>query len=235
MIARVLTDDLLVRSAPGTGSASAKLRPLLDTGQQVFVLDGPVSASGYDWYLVQPLGSNAPAGWVAAASRSGEKWLGAASITCPPVPDLAALASMDPHLALACNGHQEITLTARLGVDDGLVCPDSPPLLLWTYEPSWFDPCSMLPSLTPLEGEPDPGFFRVRLDPAIEGETLSVFGGDLENWTTVEVTGQYDHPAARICRVKADADSEQPPRPEVVVLGCRSEFVVTSIHVADQP
>jgi len=142
---------------------------------------------------------------------------------------------MDPHLALACYGHQEITLTARLGAVDGLVCPDTPPLLPWSIEPSWFDPCSMLPSLTPLDGDPDPGYFRVRLDPAIEGESLSAFGGNLENWTTVEVTGQYDHAAARTCRVKAEADGEQPPRPEVVVLGCRSQFVVTSIHVVDKP
>ena len=44
------------------------------------VLDGPVQASGYDWYLVQPtIMSDTeqpyPFGWVAAAGKDGEPWI----------------------------------------------------------------------------------------------------------------------------------------------------------------
>ena len=78
--ARVVTDDLRVRSNPGVSDDSTKLEPLLQDGVQVVVLDGPVQASGYDWYLVQPTITSDtadpyPFGWVAAADKDGEPWI----------------------------------------------------------------------------------------------------------------------------------------------------------------
>ena len=79
--ARVVTDDLRIRSKPGVSDDSAKLEPLLQKGVWVVVLDGPVQASGYDWYLVQPTIPRAtaaqyPFGWVAAAGKDGENLFG---------------------------------------------------------------------------------------------------------------------------------------------------------------
>jgi hypothetical protein len=44
--ARVVTDDLRVRSKPGLSEGSKKLEPLLDRGALLVVLDGPVQVSG---------------------------------------------------------------------------------------------------------------------------------------------------------------------------------------------
>ena len=92
--ARVVTDDLRVRSKPGVSKDSTKLEPLLQDGVQVVVLDGPVQASGYDWYLVQPTipsdtAEQYPFGWVAAAGKDGEPWIESKTVECPPLPTSA--------------------------------------------------------------------------------------------------------------------------------------------------
>jgi len=51
-VAEVVTDDLRVRTAPGTDDSSVVLEPLLQPGEMLFVVDGPVQASGYPWYQV---------------------------------------------------------------------------------------------------------------------------------------------------------------------------------------
>ncbi len=48
-------DDLRVRSKPRVADDSLKHKPLLPRGTPMYVLDGPVSASGYTWYEVAPL------------------------------------------------------------------------------------------------------------------------------------------------------------------------------------
>ena len=45
-------DGLRVRTAPGVGADSKKLKPLLNAGARMLVVDGPVAADGYDWYEV---------------------------------------------------------------------------------------------------------------------------------------------------------------------------------------
>ena len=86
-VAATSVDGLRVRSQPRVAGDSLKLEPLLPLGAPVFVLDGPVSASGYSWYEVAPLGSRTlPQGWVAAGSRTGEPWLAPGTFVCPPVP-----------------------------------------------------------------------------------------------------------------------------------------------------
>ena len=76
----VSTSDLRVRSKPEVSDASKLLTPLLDFGRQVYVVDGPVAGSGYDWYQVQPINTpgeseELPFGWVAAADKDGTPWL----------------------------------------------------------------------------------------------------------------------------------------------------------------
>jgi hypothetical protein len=71
----VVVSGLRVRTEPTVDdSKSAKLEPLLGLGVQLQVLDGPVTADDYDWYLVQAVGWP-HRGWVAAADHDGEAWI----------------------------------------------------------------------------------------------------------------------------------------------------------------
>jgi hypothetical protein len=45
----------------------------------------------------------------------------------------------------------------------------------------------------------------------------------------VRVTGRFDHPAAQTCQ-HHPLEDEEPLPPELVVLGCRSAFVVINIQ-----
>src|SRR5216117_2833241 len=77
---------------PRVAADSEKLEPLLRRGEQVYVVDGPTRASGFDWYLVRPLRlSTYPPGWVAAADHDGTPWLAQATVDCPANPDLGQL------------------------------------------------------------------------------------------------------------------------------------------------
>ena len=70
-----VSDRLRVRSQPRVADNSLKYEPLLPTGTELLVIDGPVHASGYDWYRVAPvsltLSGGATDGWVAAADHDG--------------------------------------------------------------------------------------------------------------------------------------------------------------------
>jgi hypothetical protein len=51
-----------------------------------------------------------------------------------------------------------------------------------------------------------------------------------ETWPIVEVTGQFDHPAATACRnVQLDTDVPEPD-PAQTIVNCRNQFVVTSMR-----
>ena len=71
VFARVAADSLNVRTGAGVGFGVVKT---VGTNDYIYVLDGPVSAGGYDWYRVQygftawPAGGYATIGWVAAGS-----------------------------------------------------------------------------------------------------------------------------------------------------------------------
>jgi serpin B len=81
-MAVTVSDRLRVRSQPRVSDDSARYEPLLPTGTQLLVVEGPVQASGYDWYRVAPvsltLSGGATEGWVAAADHDGTPWVAAA-------------------------------------------------------------------------------------------------------------------------------------------------------------
>src|SRR6266545_1984875 len=94
-IAAVVTSDLVVRSTPGTGDESEIYPGRYDVPMAVFVIDGPVFADGYEWYLVeavrgQTIGEYPQPGWVAAAGD---------------------LLNLEPQRALAC--YRDTTLTVE--------------------------------------------------------------------------------------------------------------------------
>ncbi len=225
-----VSEDLRVRSVPRVSEDSIKYEPLLPFGTELTVIGGPVSASGYTWYQVEPVSFKVDGpglGWVAMAGKDGEAWID----TCPLQADIVSLASISPNLGLACYGSQELVLTARVGAFDGLACPDDVEPAWW-IEPRWLGPCSFDVFLIPLEGAATYDF-SAKLDPALDPGAELTYFDKLGNsiWTPIELTGRYDHPLARGCR----GFGEGPPTPEAIKLECRRQFVVSSILYLDQP
>jgi hypothetical protein len=103
----VVVTDLRVRTLPTVdNSKSVKLDPLLGVGTQLQIIEGPVSADDYDWYLVQAVGLP-HRGWVAAADHDGSPWVEDAGL---------ASASRSPFTAV------EAELVASLRSDAGGHC-----------------------------------------------------------------------------------------------------------------
>jgi hypothetical protein len=220
VVATLANDGLRVRSEPRVSDDSLKLEPLLPLGSQLYVLGGPVSASGYAWYEVVPLTSrNLPSGWVASADRDGEPWIAAGAFDCPPVPtDFRSLAALPPGVGLVCFPRVPITVEARL-----IWCNcdiDGP-----GYTPHWFFLASGSPNLLVEPGvtavPSDFGdWFVLNLDPTGEHPDVLPIG------QIVEVAGIFDHPAASTC-TRTEMDGEP-----VSSQGCRLEFAVTRLLVS---
>ena len=215
VVTTLADDGLRVRSKPGVSEDSLKWE-LLPLGTQLYVLDGPVTASGYAWYEVASLTSRDLPGWIASADRDGDPWIAVDDIDCPPQPtNIRALAALPRGVGLACFPGQPITIEARL-----IPCncdADGP-----GYTPDWFFLGSGSPNLLV---EPDvttvpDNWFVLNLDPT--GEHPDV----LPINQVVEVTGMFDHPAASSC-TRTDFDSEPVPSQ-----GCRLEFAVTQLLVS---
>jgi hypothetical protein len=193
--------------------------PLLPLGTRLYVLDGPVSASGYAWYEVVPLTSRPlPTGWVASADRDGEPWITAGDFDCPPVPaDFQSLAALPTGVGLACFAGVPITVQARLvscNCDmDGA----------W-YTPWWFFLGSGGPDVLV-----EPGVTRVPSDFAdwfvLNLDPAGDHPDELPVGKVVRVTGMFDHPAASSC-TRTEMDGAPVPS-----RGCRLEFAVTRMLV----
>jgi hypothetical protein len=219
-VADVVTTDLVVRTAPGIGADSRILDGRLEAPQLLYVADGPVSADGFDWYLVQPFSYDylpappVPAGWVAAGSRDGEPWIAARAIGCPPA-DLDSIVRLNAISRLACFGNQEISLE---GIHGDCFLNDTS-----TAEPAWLlsRGCALLYSGYDQGVTPSPGALLMRIE-ELTSATTSLAG------TWVYVTGHFDDPAAADCLPPA-APGDAPLPPELAALRCRTEFVATSI------
>lgn len=232
-----VSDRLRVRSKPSVSDDSIKYEPPLPLGTLMYAFNGPVRASGYDWYEVAlvSVGLTTPglcgeqrcdpiySGWVASQSRDGELWLADGEADCPPVPnDVAAVVTIPLGARLACFSRKPITIRARLiecycDVDGGGFDPawfgvDDQPLLL--VEPSATYP--------PADSR---DWLIVALDPSGRYPELLPVGH------AVEVTGMFDHPDAQNCLFgDIPVDTAGPPAPTAA---CRFMFATTSL-VADQ-
>ena len=238
LYAEVVTSDLRIRSKPGVSDDSEKLEPLLQDGTRLLVIDGPVEASGYDWFHVQPsgydnAGDNYPAGWV-AAGKAGEHWIEPFEFDCPPLPeDVEALSALSPtharldlYYRISCYGGVEITFTARLEQQATACTGESP----WVIEPAWFGDClgydHGLVSLASYRRGAG-AVWAPEADLSMAAEP----GAPPEDWPTVEVTGKFDHPAASTCRrVPNPEDTPEYRLPALTILDCRTQFVVTSLR-----
>jgi len=180
------------------------------------VVDGPVSADGYEWYQVLPMRPDGlrerPFGWVAAASREGEPWLVRETLDCPEPPDLEDLLRLLPEERLACYGGRTITFLG--GRDGGCGVADGVPV---SYEPRW------------LMSESGCGFGSA---PGEIGLLLRMPEG-LENpfgvFERVQVVGHFDDPAAQACVAMANYPDVTPPTRAEAVAQCRTQFVVESM------
>jgi hypothetical protein len=219
-----VVDGVRVRSKPRASDDSFKHEPLLPRGTPLYVLDGPISASGYTWYEVAPLSSRSlPRGWVASASRDGQTWLAVDDFDCPALPtDFRTLAALPAGVGLACFPGVPITVEARLvacncDVDGG------------RFEPSWFTfgggPLLVEPAQTQAPSDVA-DWFALHMDPAGQhDDVLPVDGVYPDPGQIVEVTGVFDHPAAASCML-AEMDGELAPSHD-----CRFTFAVTRLSV----
>ncbi len=219
-VAVTVVDGLRVRSQPRVSDDSFKYDPLLPKGTPVYVLDGPVTASDYDWVQVVPMTSpTLHEGWVAVASRTNEPWLAPGSFDCPPLPtSVVELTALAPGVGLACYPKVPITIRARLA--DCNCDIDGPP-----SSPSWFTLGSGNPPLLVEPGRTgpprDPGDWLIlHLDPDGRHPATLPVG------QVVTVTGVFDHPAAANCTM-ADSDDVQAPSKD-----CRMVFAVTDLAAA---
>ena len=204
---RTVTDRLRVRSAPGVGSASVKLEPLLQARTLLFVIAGPIAADDYDWYQVAPFDGIAATGWVAAAAHDGTPWLAPASLNCPRSPlDGQAILDLSTYGGLVCFGDREIQLVGDVTCELGDV-------EMAVAGPTWIRHDRHC--FIDLGGET-----RSFFDGGIEGLGLPTHGRGV-------VAGHFDDPEARSC-VWDGVDGS--PDPALVVASCRAMFVATALN-----
>ena len=240
--ARVVTNDLRVRSKPGVAEDSKKLEPLLERGELLLVLDGPVQASGYEWYQVQPVDSfegteSYPLGWVAGAGKNGEVWIKRAKVECPPLPtDLSEIVSarwIDAKLLeMMCFGDHAITFPARL-VTPSEWCG----LGEWpAVEPEWMGECTTAPNyLVGLDDHQGEMPLHPAWSPDVDLSIAPMVEAPPEDRPVVLVTGRFDHPKAISCRSPGESTDTPVRDRAMTVLRCRTLFVVTSLSELEAP
>jgi hypothetical protein len=236
-VAEVVTDNLRVRTEPGTADESTILEPLLQPGTKLYVVDGPIGDSGYRWYkvLTFDVDLSAPGdsvdepgveeGWVAVADTNGEPWVQAAAMACPAAPSsVQGLVALDDVTALACFGDAPLTLDAR--VFDCQASPElqnealgfcGPETGSATFQPSWFDRSFQF--LVPPEGafNHDDSMLELHQDPLGTAPDPLPFG------KPVSVTGQFNHPAASACTMDGYFVND------AATVYCRTVFAVKAI------
>lgn len=234
-IATVVTANLRVRSAPRVADDSIRFEPLLQPGDLLFVVQGPVVADDYEWYEVRPIGTagsrpwtSLPSGWVARADHDGEPWV--AAVPEPPCPtgavDVALLARMHPLERVACFGDRPLSFRAVVGGGppagacdppqdgSGAACVAGPAWLAGTG--GWQAGAS-----TQLATGSSTSGPRLAIHPS-----GAVSAGQLPAGRAVELEGAFDHPAAADCR-PGQASGAAVLSAEEAVLRCRAVFVVS--------
>jgi hypothetical protein len=230
-IALVVTNDLRVRSKPRVAADSKLLTPLLDKGRAVYVVDGPVQASGFTWYQVAPMRAedefiDVPFVWVAAAGKDGEPWVAGGGFRCPAQPTGVSAFLAVPALAgLACFGRHDLEISGRLARPEATCGVD----IGWTIAPEWLGSTCPQPMFYLADATKADASFNLVLNPGIDVRHLDP-GIEPADWIAVRVTGHFDVRAAATCRgVVTEPGSTIELSPDEIVLSCRATFVVTDI------
>jgi hypothetical protein len=241
IVVEVVTDDLRVRTAPGVIDSSTTLEPRLERGAKLFVAEGPVESTGFEWFHVLLFDGELTLpgksvdeevfydGWVAAADTKGEPWLEPFKPACPTKPDsveaLLALNNSDDDMGatmLACFAGEPITIPARI-----FDCDTSPEFADagacgaetggGTLEPGWFDDSRQFIA------SPDGKLDQERmLD--LNADPQGQYPDPMPYGQRVQVTGQYNHPGADACTLTWYSAVSHP------TVDCRTTFAVTRIE-----
>jgi hypothetical protein len=203
-LAEVVETNVRVRSQPRVADDSALLEPFLQPGDRLFVVEGPVVASDYDWYRVVPIGttrgrptSELPTGWVSRGDHDANPWIRPVAPDCPRLPvDIAVLNAKHPLERLACFG--------------------ATPLSYWAVieggsQSGWIAETQSGANLEPTEG------LAVTLQPS------QTTRPDLPDLRAAFLEGAFDHP---------DCGSGAGREP-MEALDCRTTFVVTGATIDD--
>jgi len=218
-VVRTIDDAVRVRSAPGTGDGSPVIHQGLPRDAALYVLDGPISDDGHDWYLVDRLDvpRPEPRGWVAAADTDGRPFVQAGTLECPPAPKTPSdLQHVAYGYRVGCFAARPLTFTARLlACECNVDGPMEPTWLMPDYGPEgpWLliDPTATRPSALLADD-----LFLIRHPDSPEPHP---------SWlgSTVRVTGMFGHPDAAGC---ATPIGDGPRRPK----DCSGIFVVTGME-----
>ena len=232
-LAITMEPDLRIRSLPEISEASVKYEPLLDKGDGLYVIDGPVDASGYRWYHVHAPRAGLT-GWVAAGSKSREPWIEPAIVECTlgaSPQDIIDEVGYDL-MHLACYSGVELGGTYRLAPyavpnEHELTCPDEE----YVDEPQWLNtPLSCFYDFGPEEA--DTGAYDLPaggvLHPSLASLPDELLASSPDG-LLVEVRGELDHPDARGCT----AHGGDAAWAAEVRLRCRTTFVITELRPAD--
>jgi hypothetical protein len=214
----VITEAIADCPAPCTPLQVGQATPY----PELYLLDGPVQADGYAWYLAATTTEDSISpeyiGWVAAGDESGP-WLVLHEPECPQPPiELSDITyqGLSRFEAIACFSGQDLTVRGWY-----VALPaDAEPPGECSAQPAWLV-CGwgyhmLRPQPSGYYG--DANNLPMKVDPA-----SNVNMPPRGNW--VVVTGMFDHPAAEACGT--DAQDQVAFR-----LQCRMEFVVTAARLA---
>jgi len=232
-VATTVEPDLRVRSLPEVSESSVKYEPLLDGGDALYIIGGPVEGSGYRWYEVYAPRTS-QTGWVAAESKSGEPWIEPVPLPCTLGASPSDIIDKIGHdlMHLACYSGVEFGGTYRLApykepLEFELTCPDEE----YIEEPGWLNtPLSCFHDFGPEQAET--GGYDLPAGGVLHPSLANVPEELLESspkGLLVTVTGQLDHPDARGCT----SHGNDPAWEAMVELRCRTTFVITELRPAD--
>jgi hypothetical protein len=214
----VIEGPLRVRSKPSVENDSIKFTPLLETGQRLYVISGPVEGSGYTgWYLVRPVAKRVTSdGWVSAAARDGTPWLEPAAVDCPSVPTLADIDALDAAVRILCFAGRELTFTAT--ITWGANCGESNVL----SKPDWMAGC-----LSTFRWGSKSSDVFVAVPPELKDAAGT---HKLNDAFKATVTAHLDDPGALTCQAKPVLNVDPVILAASAILDCRAMFVATSFE-----
>jgi hypothetical protein len=239
-VTSVTVEALALRAEPGLEGEVEWRLPADTLG---FIVAGPAEADGLPWYQISGMGLpyasgcvtpeagellDCPAflGWVAGSGADGETYLAPApSPECPAAPHTVVSLSEQPYTyRLICFDAEPLTFRAwwpELPDDAGQggACAASDTEVGWLV-------CQNINDVA-LAANPDEevGRLSLSLDPA-----AGLAMPDRGQW--IEVTGHFDHPAARDCGGVADVMEMNAGE---LVFNCRLQFVPSAIAPAEAP
>ena len=208
-MARVIASAGLAVSGRPDPKKADPSAPVLPFGALVFLVAGPQTIKGLDWWLVQQDDRAAPPqfGWVASTDTDT---LAPISVDCPAVVDVQVIQSLGTLVALSCFGGRDLTLVGQVTCTPAAVD-------YVVGGPSWLD-----------------SYRLCQIDDAlaVHGRGLAVVGpSDGGGAGRFEVRGHFDDPEAKTCSPIPFGVSVTtpvgPPEP-AAVLACRRMFVVTA-------